>query len=33
VRALFDYIIASIRNPDEYAVWQVPIVSGKKPVS
>jgi SAM-dependent methyltransferase len=33
VRALFDQIIASIRNPDEYAVWQVPIVSGKKPVS
>jgi ubiquinone/menaquinone biosynthesis C-methylase UbiE len=30
-RALFDYIIASIRNPDEYAVWQVPIVSGQKP--
>jgi ubiquinone/menaquinone biosynthesis C-methylase UbiE len=30
-RALFDYIIASIRNPDEYAVWQVPIVSGRKP--
>jgi SAM-dependent methyltransferase len=30
-RALFDYVIASIRNPDEYAVWQVPIVSGRKP--
>ena len=30
-RALFDYIIASIRNPDHYAVWQVPIVSGRKP--
>src|SRR6204780_1221945 len=30
-RALFDFIIASIRNPDEYAVWQVPIVSGRKP--
>jgi len=30
-RALFDFIIASIRNPREYAVWQVPIVSGRKP--
>jgi ubiquinone/menaquinone biosynthesis C-methylase UbiE len=30
-RALFEYIIASIRNPDDYAVWQVPIISGRKP--
>ena len=30
-RALFECIIASIRNPNEYAVWQVPIVSGRKP--
>jgi ubiquinone/menaquinone biosynthesis C-methylase UbiE len=30
-RALFEAIIASIRNPNEYAVWQVPIVSGRKP--
>jgi ubiquinone/menaquinone biosynthesis C-methylase UbiE len=30
VRALFDQIIASIRNPNEYAVWHVPIVSGRK---
>jgi len=30
-RALFEFIIASIRNPNEYAVWQVPIVSGRKP--
>jgi len=29
--ALFDQIIASILDPDSYAVWQVPIVSGKKP--
>jgi SAM-dependent methyltransferase len=29
-RALFDYIIGSIRNPRDYAVWQVPIVSGRK---
>ena len=32
-RALFDYIIASIRNPDHYAVWQIPIVSGRKPAA
>jgi ubiquinone/menaquinone biosynthesis C-methylase UbiE len=32
VRALFDYIIASVRNPAEYAVWHLPIVSGRKPV-
>jgi ubiquinone/menaquinone biosynthesis C-methylase UbiE len=30
-RALFDFIIASIRNPHDYAVWQVPIISGRKP--
>jgi SAM-dependent methyltransferase len=29
-RALFDYIIGSVRNPRDYAVWQVPIVSGRK---
>jgi hypothetical protein len=29
-RALFDYVIGSIRNPQDYAVWQVPIVSGRK---
>lgn len=31
VRQHFDEIIASILNPDHYAVWQVPIVSGVKP--
>jgi SAM-dependent methyltransferase len=31
VRQHFDEIIASIRDPDHYAVWQVPIVSGVKP--
>jgi SAM-dependent methyltransferase len=31
VRQHFDEIIASIMNPDHYAVWQVPIVSGVKP--
>lgn len=30
VRAQFDEIIASILNPDHYAVWHVPIVSGVK---
>lgn len=29
--ALFDQIIASILDPDSYAVWQVPIISGRKP--
>jgi SAM-dependent methyltransferase len=31
VRREFDEIIASILNPDHYAVWHVPIVSGMKP--
>jgi len=31
VRQHFDEIIESILNPDHYAVWQVPIVSGVKP--
>jgi SAM-dependent methyltransferase len=31
VRQNFDEIIASILNPDHYAVWHVPIVSGVKP--
>jgi ubiquinone/menaquinone biosynthesis C-methylase UbiE len=30
-RAGFDDIVNCIRNPDGYAVWQVPIVSGIKP--
>jgi SAM-dependent methyltransferase len=30
VRALFDQQVASIRNPDQYAVWHIPIVSGRK---
>jgi len=30
VRALFDQIIESVRDPEQYAVWQVPIVSGRK---
>jgi hypothetical protein len=31
IRALFDQVIASIRDPEQYAVWHVPIVSGRKP--
>jgi SAM-dependent methyltransferase len=31
VREHFDEIIASILNPEHYAVWQLPIVSGVKP--
>jgi len=30
VRAHFDAMIASIRNPDEYAVWQIPVLGGRK---
>lgn len=31
VRALFDQSIATILDPQQYAVWHVPIVSGRKP--
>jgi ubiquinone/menaquinone biosynthesis C-methylase UbiE len=30
-QALFDHVSASIRNPEHYAVWQVPIISGRTP--
>jgi ubiquinone/menaquinone biosynthesis C-methylase UbiE len=30
-RALFDQAIATILDPSQYAVWQVPVVSGRKP--
>jgi SAM-dependent methyltransferase len=30
VRAYFDTMIASIRHPEEYAVWHVPVLSGRK---
>jgi len=33
VRQHFNEIIASIENPDHYAVWHVPIVSGVKPAA
>ena len=31
VRAYFDTMIASIRHPKKYAVWHVPVLSGRKP--
>jgi ubiquinone/menaquinone biosynthesis C-methylase UbiE len=31
VRAYFDAMIANIRNPDEYAVWHIPVLSGRVP--
>jgi hypothetical protein len=30
VRELFDYVVDAIRNPDQYVVWHIPIVSGRK---
>jgi hypothetical protein len=30
-RALMDQVIASIRDPEGYAVWHVPVPSGRKP--
>jgi len=33
VRQHFNEIIGSILNPDHYAVWHVPIVSGVKPAN
>lgn len=30
VRALFDQIIATIRDPQQYAVWHIPIIGGRK---
>jgi ubiquinone/menaquinone biosynthesis C-methylase UbiE len=31
VAAVFDQMIDSIRTPPNYAVWQVPVISGRKP--
>ena len=31
VRSLFDHVIDTIRDPGQYAVWHIPIVSGRKP--
>jgi ubiquinone/menaquinone biosynthesis C-methylase UbiE len=33
VRQHFDEIIHSIRDPDDYAVWFVPVVSGQRPLA
>ena len=30
-RALFDQVAASILDPASYAVWQVPVIAGRKP--
>ena len=32
VRALFDYVVDAIADPDQYVVWHIPIVSGRKPL-
>lgn len=32
VRALFDAALATLRDPEGYAVWQLPVVAGRKPV-
>jgi ubiquinone/menaquinone biosynthesis C-methylase UbiE len=31
VRALFDHVIGTILDPGQYAVWQIPVVSGRRP--
>jgi hypothetical protein len=31
IRADFDAIIHAIETPPNYAVWQVPIVAGRRP--
>jgi ubiquinone/menaquinone biosynthesis C-methylase UbiE len=31
IRALFDHAINTIFDPAQYAVWQIPIISGRKP--
>jgi ubiquinone/menaquinone biosynthesis C-methylase UbiE len=31
IRECFDSFIAAIEDPDQYAVWHLPIVSGRKP--
>ena len=30
VRELFDYTVDAINDPDQYVVWHIPIVSGRK---
>jgi SAM-dependent methyltransferase len=31
-RARFDAALATLRDPEGYAVWQLPVVAGRKPV-
>lgn len=30
VRVLFDYVVDAIHDPNQYVVWHIPIVSGRK---
>lgn len=30
-RLLFDAVIAAVLDPDQYSVWHIPVVSGRKP--
>jgi SAM-dependent methyltransferase len=30
VRALFDYVVEAIADPEQYVVWHIPVVSGRK---
>jgi SAM-dependent methyltransferase len=32
VRALFDQVVDAIGDPQQYVVWHIPIVSGRKPL-
>lgn len=32
IRAFFDQAIDAIRDPNQYAVWHVPVVSGRRPL-
>ena len=32
-RALFDSLLATLADPDSYAVWHVPVIAGRKPVA
>lgn len=32
VRELFDFTVSAILDPQQYAVWHIPIVSGRKPI-
>jgi hypothetical protein len=32
VRALFDQVVDAIADPQQYVVWHIPIVSGRKPL-